>query len=136
MAGLDPLTAREGLRTAREVVSGRQISYPIPYLVGLFFGLCVACLIVALFAQDIVRSAAVAIGSAAFLTGVGITIYALVGRADLLRSERHQQAMRLIEMVGDKETTPDVRGSAAEVLMAVREPKTKRGRDKEDGDDR
>jgi hypothetical protein len=48
MMGLDPVTARAGLRTAREVLSGRQSNYPVPYVLVILFVLCVACLLVAM----------------------------------------------------------------------------------------
>ena len=50
--GLDPGTTRAGLHTAREVISGRQISYPVPYILVILCVLCLACLIVAAHSAD------------------------------------------------------------------------------------
>ena len=66
---------------------------------------CIACLIIALFARDAAQVVALAIGCLSFIAGIVIIVYAVAFRPELLRSERHQQTMRLIEMVGDKEMT-------------------------------
>jgi len=103
MAGLDPVTARAGLRTAREVISGRQISYPIPYLLVVLCAFSIACLIVALFAVDSVRVVALVLCCLALITAIAVLVVAIFLRPELLRSERHEQVMRLINLVGDRE---------------------------------
>jgi hypothetical protein len=56
MPGLDPPIVRSGLHTAREVISGRQISYPVPYLAVILACFSAACLIIALFAARLSAS--------------------------------------------------------------------------------
>jgi len=134
MAGVDPVTARAGLRTAREIISGRQISYPVPYILGILCAFSVACLIIAFFAADSVRVVALAAGLLALITAVAVTMFAIFVRPELLRSEHHEQVMRLIELVGDKETSPDLRDSVSQTLRALAEPKT-RARDAHDNEE-
>lgn len=101
---LDPTTTtRLGLHTAREVISGQHITYPVPYLLVILSALCLACLIAAMFAVGAVQTVALALSCAAFLVTMAIIAYALLFRPELLRSERHQQIMRVIDVVADSD---------------------------------
>jgi hypothetical protein len=74
--------------------------------------------------------AAVACAAYALLL-IGFTI---LKRPELLRSERHSQISRLIEVVSDKDTAPDARGAAREALRFLSETKGLK-RDIEGGDE-
>jgi membrane protein YdbS with pleckstrin-like domain len=113
---LGPTTAREGLRTAREVISGRQISYPVPYILVILSALCVACLVVALHATDATQTVALAIAGAAASTAILILVFAIVLRPELLRSERHEQTMRMFEIIGDRDMEPATRAQLVDRL--------------------
>lgn len=136
MAGLDPLTAREGLRTAREVISGRQVSYPVLYLAIVLGCLVVACLIVANFATGTVRVVDWGVAVTMAVALVVMLIYAIGFRRDLLRSERHELITRLIDIAGDKETAPAFRDRISNTIIALSEPKkhVRDLRDEDDGD--
>lgn len=136
MAGLDPVTARAGLRTAREIISGRQISYPIPYILGIFCASAIACFIIALFAADSVRAVTLGAGLLALIAAITAMVVAIFVRPELLRSERHEQVMRMLDLAGDKDTTPEVRGVLGQTLVTMMEPRTRdiRG-NKEDNDE-
>ena len=64
--GLDPGTNRAGLHTAREVISGRQISYPVPYILVILCVLCLACLNVAAHSADATQTIALVLACSAF----------------------------------------------------------------------
>ena len=100
---LDPTTTRFGLHTAREVISGHHITYPVPYILVILSALCLACLITAIFAVGTVQTVALALSCAAFLGTMAVIAYALLCRPDLLRSERHEEIMRLIDVVADSD---------------------------------
>lgn len=117
--GLDPATARAGLRTAREVISGRQISYPVPYILVILSVLCAVCLVVAIFALDAVRVVALILACGAFAVAAAILVVAIFVKPELLRSEHHQQTMRLIDIVGDSDMDQAAR---AKVIQAMVEP--------------
>lgn len=68
--GLDPIIARVGLQTAREVVSGRQISYPVPYILVILGVLCVACLIIGIFAVGPTQIIALIFACSAFAAAI------------------------------------------------------------------
>jgi hypothetical protein len=103
MAGLDPLTARAGLQTAREVISSKQIRYPVPYILAILLVFCLACLLIKVFTEEHAsRVVVLALACSAFLLGAAILVYAIVFDKLLLRSERHEQVMRLIEIAGDR----------------------------------
>ncbi len=115
--GIDPVTARVGLRTAREVISGRQISYPVPYLLVILSLLCVACLVIAMFARDTVQVIALVLGCGAFALGAAVLVVAIIFKPELLRSERHEQVMRLIDIVGDSEMGPTDRANLVTAVL-------------------
>ena len=89
--GLDPSTTRASLHTAREVISGRQISYPVPYLLVILSVLCVACLVVALRSENVTQTVALVLACAALATAIALLAFAVVFRPELLRSKRHEQ---------------------------------------------
>jgi len=103
---LDPTTARAGLRTAREIISGRQISYPIPYVLVILAVLCIGCLIVAIYGQGAVCVVALILASGCFVLLAAVLIVGIFFRPELLRSEHHHQVMRLLDIVGDSEMAP------------------------------
>src|SRR6185437_941579 len=134
--GLDPSALRAGLHTAREVISGRQISYPVPYLAVILACLCAACLVIAMLAADAVRIVALVIACIVAIFLIGMIAYALIVRDNLLRSERHEQVTRLIDIAGDKDTAPDVRDRVSQTLVALAGPNTRiRDLRKEDDSD-
>lgn len=117
--GLDPATARAGLRTAREVISGRQISYPVPYILVILSVLCAVCLVISIFALDAVRVVALILACGAFGVAAAVLVVGIFVKPELLRSEHHQQTMRLIDIVGDSDMD---RASRARVIQAMVEP--------------
>jgi hypothetical protein len=126
---IDPTTARAGLRTAREVISGRQISYPVPYVLVILSLLCVACLVIAIFALDAVRIVALILGCGAFVLAALLLVLAMTVKPELLRSERHEQVMRLIDLAGDPELGPNERARmVTTVLGEITGPNETRGR--------
>jgi hypothetical protein len=116
--GLDPGTTRAGLHTAREVISGRQISYPIPNILVILCVLCLACLVVAVHSADATQT--IALASSALATAIAILVFAVVFRPELLRSERHEQTMRLIDIVGDPEMDQADRAKLITALLKGR----------------
>jgi len=50
-----------------------------------------------------VRSVVLGVGCASFVVSAILVLYSVIIRPDLLRSERHQEAMRLIELAGEKD---------------------------------
>lgn len=114
--GLDPVTARAGVRTAREVISWRQINYPVPYVLVILSVLCVAYLVIAMFAPASVQLVALVLGCGAFVIAAALLVVAVIFKPELLRSERHEQVMRLIDIVGDSEMAP---AAQANLVTAV-----------------
>ena len=110
---MDPGTTRAGLHTAREVISGRQISYPVPYMLVILCTLCVACLIVALHSNDATQTVA----RSAFAAAIAVLLIAVVFRPELVRSERPEQTMRLIGIIGDREMDNETRTELARRLL-------------------
>ena len=56
----------------------------------------------------------------AFATAIAILVFAVVFRPELLRSERHEQTMRLIDIVGDPEMDQADRAKLVTALLIGR----------------
>jgi hypothetical protein len=117
--GLDPITANASVRMAREVIGGRQISYPVPHVLGILSVLCAVCLVIAMFATDAVRLVSLVLACGAFTLAATILIVGVFMKPELLRSEHHQQTMRLIDIVGDSDMD---QASRARVITAIVAP--------------
>lgn len=114
---LDPGTTRAGLHTAREVISGRQISYPVPYILVILVVLCVICLLIACYAVDATKVVALVLACGSFVALIAISLFSVLFKPELLRSERHEQTMRLIDMIGDPEMDHTTRAELAKKLL-------------------
>jgi hypothetical protein len=88
---LDPTSTRAGLRTAREIISGRQISYPIPYVLVILAALCIGCLIVAIFGRGAVSVVALTLASGCSALLAAVLAVGIFFKPELLRLEYHHQ---------------------------------------------
>ena len=59
-----------------------------------------------------------ATGIVSFLVAVGVAIYAVVWKPDLLRSERYSLASRYIDLVGDSEMSITDRAALDRTMLA------------------
>ncbi len=126
--GVDPRAFREAIRTV-------DVSYPIPFLVSavLAAGLALIGLSLA-FAQPLHLWLVIA-GLVLIIFAVGLIVFSIQQpNRELLRSERHQQISRLIEVVSDRDTAPDARGAARDAIRFLSETKRLK-RDIADGDE-
>ncbi|MEA2772265.1 MAG: hypothetical protein QOD93_5227 [Acetobacteraceae bacterium] len=104
------------------------VSYPVPFifagLLAVFFFSFTGAAVLPVPMNWMFAAA----GIIAFLIAAGIAIYAVVRRPDLLRSERHQQAIRLIQIVGDKEMDQAARAEFMTALLGNdTKPRGRRG---------
>jgi hypothetical protein len=112
----------------REIVRTVTVSYPVPFIFAGLLGVFFFSVTGAAVLHEPMNWMFAAAGIVAFLIAAGIVIYAVVRRPDLLRSERHQQAIRLIEIVGDKEMDQAARAEFMAALLGNdAKPRGRRG---------
>jgi hypothetical protein len=93
------------------------VSYPVPFIFAGFLAVFFFSFTGAAVLHEPMSWLFAAAGVVAFLVAVGIAIYGIMKRPDLLRSERHQQTMRLINIVGDSEMDQTARTQLMTTLL-------------------
>ncbi len=86
-----------------EVVRTVSVTYPIPFLVAVSFAFALACLGGAMAVGNPLRWVLAGVGMLSAVTAVGIMVYSVLRRPDLLRSEQYNVVSRYIDLVGDNE---------------------------------
>jgi hypothetical protein len=100
----------------REIVRTVTVSYPISFIfAGLlavfFFSFTGAAVL-----HEPMNWIFAAAGIFAVLVAVGIVIFGIVRRPDLLRSERHSLATRVMDMLDDGDMDPATRAAMAKTI--------------------
>ena len=90
---MDPATFREIVRTV-------TVSYPIPFLFACLIAVLLFCFVGAAVVPAPLAWVFAATGVVSFLVAVGIAIFAVLRRPELLRSERHSLVSRVLRPVG------------------------------------
>jgi hypothetical protein len=111
----------------REIVRTVTVSYPVPFIFATLIAVLIFCLSGAVVVHGPLSWIFAVTGVVAFVVAVGIAIYGIVWRPDLLRSERHQQAIRLIDLVGDKEMDQTARAEFVTALLGDDKLRGRRG---------
>jgi hypothetical protein len=75
------------------------------------------CLIIASYAQDPVRLACLIFASVTLALIVAVLAIAFIFKPELLRSERHEQVMRIIDIVGDSEMGDKDRSALISIVL-------------------
>jgi threonine/homoserine efflux transporter RhtA len=87
----------------REIVRTVTVAYPIPFMFASLLAVLLFCFSGAAFVRESLVWVFAATGVASFTVAVGLAIFAIVRRPDLLRSERYSLVNRYIDVVGDDE---------------------------------
>ncbi len=93
---IDPRTFKEAIRTT-------TVSYPVPFIFGLLLLFSLMCFAGSLASAGGLKWLLAGTGLLSALIAFVSWGYALLRRPDLLRSEHHQQIVRLFDMIGDSE---------------------------------
>ncbi|MCX7383157.1 MAG: hypothetical protein NT133_17495 [Alphaproteobacteria bacterium] len=96
---LEPSGFREAIKTA-------DVSHPIPFLFVVLLAFAVSCFGVAVLAGDLLRWVVAGAGVIAMTSAIGMAIFAMIARPELLRSERHSLVTRAIDILGDSDMDP------------------------------
>jgi len=108
--------------TFREIVRTVTVSYPIPFMFAVLIAVLLFCFSGAAIVREPLAWIFAATGVTAFIVAVGVAIFAIVRRPDLLRSERYSLVNRYIDVVGDNEMNrPDRAGLDRTVLAFLEE---------------
>jgi len=113
---VDPRAFREAIRTV-------DVSYPIPYLVSVVLAFGLALLAFACALGGALRICLVLAALACAAYALALIAFTVLRKPELLRSERHTQISRLIEVVSDRDTAPDARGAARDAIRFLSETK-------------
>ena len=89
----------------REIVRTATTGYPIPFAFATFLAFALACLGFATFGADSLRWVLVGFGGSAFLGASALRAYAVLRKPDLLRSEHHVLAQRVLRIAEDSDLT-------------------------------
>jgi hypothetical protein len=100
--GVDPRAFREAIRKSDN-------RYPVPLLTSLLLGFGLALVAVARAFDGAIRTLLVGAGLICGACGGALVWFVVLRRPELLRSEQHTEIIRLIDIGGDKESTPEIR---------------------------
>jgi hypothetical protein len=112
---IEPGSFREATRTV-------TVSYPIPFLVATLLAFGLGCFGGALAAWGPLRWVFVGIGAFTALIAIGLAVYAVLHKPDLLRSERYSLFNRYFDMLGDAEMDQAARDAAGKTILGFIEP--------------
>ena len=105
-------------RSFREIVRTVTVSYPIPFLFAGLIAVLLFCFTGAAVLQGPKSWVFAATGIVSFLVAVGIAIFAVMRKPDLLRSERYSLVSRYIDLVGDNEMNTTDRAALDRTMLA------------------
>jgi hypothetical protein len=88
-------------RLFREAIRSATVNHAIPFLFSTCLLFALICLGAALFAEGALRWVFAGLGVASAAAGLGMALYGVLVRPDLLRSETHEFRMRVVEVAGD-----------------------------------
>lgn len=100
----------------REIIRTVTVSYPVPFMVASFLAVFFFCFTGAAIVHAPLNWLFAATGLVAFLAAVGIAIYAITRRSDLLRSERHSLVSRVIDLLDDGDMDQATRAAMAKTI--------------------
>lgn len=103
-------------RSFREIVRTVTVSYPIPFRFALLIAVLLFCFTGAAVLQGPKSWVFAATGIVSFLVAVGIAIYAVMRKPDLLRSERYSLVNRYIDLLEDGDMDQTTRDAAAKTI--------------------
>ncbi|HEY1933942.1 MAG TPA: hypothetical protein VGG99_18175 [Acetobacteraceae bacterium] len=106
---MDPAAFREIVRTV-------TVSYPIPFIFACLIAVLLFCFVGAAVVPAPLSWVFAATGIVSFLVAVGIAIFAILRRPDLLRSERYSLASRYIDLLDDGDMDQATRDAAAKTI--------------------
>lgn len=90
----------------REIARSAHTTYPIPFVFALSLAFSVLTLGGAIITEPPLRWAFVAFAGVSLLFAFGFVGWAAARRPELLKSERHQIAHRMLDLIGDNDLTP------------------------------
>lgn len=100
----------------REIARTVRIEYPIPYICVALGALALACFALTIVVPPAISWLVAGMGAMALLGAVGLPVYAMVYRPELLRSERHSLMTRAFDVMLDKGATQDARSKAGQIV--------------------
>ena len=107
---LEPSGFREAIKTA-------DVAHPIPFLFVVLLGFSISCFGVAAVAGDLLRWVVAGVGVISAASAIGMAIFAMIARPELLRSERHSLITRAIDVLGDSDTDPVIMESVERMVV-------------------
>lgn len=105
-------------RSFREIVRTVTVSYPIPFLFAGLIAVLLFCFTGAAVLQGPKSWVFAATGIVSFLVAIGIAIFAVMRKPDLLRSERYSLVSRCIDLVGNNEMSTTDRAGLDRTMLA------------------
>ena len=103
---------QQALRTA-------TVTYPIPFMVGILLLFALLCFSASITTDGLHRWVLTATAIFVVVAALGLLIYTVCFRPDLLRSESHVLMMTLTNVMGDKTLHREQRARASDVLIDV-----------------
>jgi hypothetical protein len=100
----------------REIVRTVTVSYPIPFMFACLIAVLLFCFSGAALLREPLSWVFAATGIASFTVAVGMAIFAIVRRPDLLRSERYSLVSRYIDMLDDGDMDQATRDAMAKTI--------------------
>jgi hypothetical protein len=103
-------------RIFREIVRSVTVAYPIPFMFASLLAVLLFCFLGAALVPGPLAWVFAVTGIISFLVAIGIAIFAILRRPDLLRSERYSLANRYVDLLDDGDMDQAARDSAAKTI--------------------
>jgi hypothetical protein len=98
-------------RLFQEAIRSATVTYPVPFILGTLLLFALLCLGGSALVDrtDWLHGLLAVIGAFSGISAIGIVVYAVRFRPELLRSEHHVLRMTVANIIGDKEMDPATR---------------------------
>jgi hypothetical protein len=106
-------------RGFQQAIRTATVTYPIPFMVGILLLFALLCFGGSIAAEGAHRWVLIGTAVTVAVVALGILIYAVCVRPDLLRSESHVLMMTITNIIGDKEMAPEQRQRVNHALSDV-----------------
>jgi hypothetical protein len=106
-------------RGFQQAIRTATVTYPIPFMVGILLLFALLCFGASVATEGVHRWVLTGTAAIAAVAAIGILMYTVCVRPDLLRSESHVLMMTVTNIMGDKEMDPEQRERVSRALLDV-----------------
>ncbi len=106
-------------RVFQEAIRSATVTYPIPFIFGILLLFALLCLggSALVDKSDWLHDLFAVMGAVSGVSAIGVAVYSVRFRPDLLRSEHHVLRMTVANIIGDKEMDPATRDNLSRTVL-------------------